>query len=37
VRLLSSGSVQLNVANIGDTGSDTITAFAGKTATQSTL
>ena len=37
VRLLSSGTVQLNVANIGDTGSDTITAFAGKTATQSAL
>ncbi|MTV36602.1 flagellar hook capping FlgD N-terminal domain-containing protein [Duganella radicis] len=37
VRLLSSGTVQLNVANIGDTGSDTITAFAGKTATQTTL
>jgi flagellar basal-body rod modification protein FlgD len=33
VRLLSTGSVSLNVANIGDTGSDTITAFAGKTAT----
>ncbi|HEX5343830.1 MAG TPA: flagellar hook capping FlgD N-terminal domain-containing protein [Duganella sp.] len=33
VRLLSTGAVQLNVANIGNTGSDTITAFAGKTAT----
>ncbi|WP_343729634.1 flagellar hook capping FlgD N-terminal domain-containing protein [Duganella sp.] len=37
VRLLSNGSVQLNVANIGDTGSDAITAFAGKAATQTTL
>ncbi|MYM70476.1 flagellar basal body rod modification protein [Pseudoduganella sp. FT55W] len=37
VRLLSTGAVQLNVANIGDTGSDTITSFNGKTATQSVL
>jgi len=37
VRLLSSGSVQLDVANIGATGSDSISAFAGKTATHTTL
>jgi flagellar basal-body rod modification protein FlgD len=38
VRLLPSGAVTLNVANVGDTGSDTIVAFNGKnTATQSVL
>ena len=38
VRLLSTGAVSLNVSNIGDTGSDTISAFNGKnTATQSVL
>jgi flagellar basal-body rod modification protein FlgD len=30
VRLLSNGSVQLNVSNVGDTGSDTLSAFNGK-------
>ncbi|NVM79762.1 flagellar basal-body rod modification protein FlgD [Duganella sp. SG902] len=38
VRLLPTGAVSLNVSNIGDTGSDTISAFNGKnTATQATL
>ena len=39
VRLLSTGSVQLNVSNVGDTGSDTLSSFNGKTAaaTQSVL
>jgi flagellar basal-body rod modification protein FlgD len=39
VRLLANGSVQLNVSNVGDTGSDTLSAFNGKSAaaTQSTL
>ena len=38
VRLLSTGAVSLNVSNVGDTGSDTISAFNGKSAaTQSVL
>jgi len=39
VRLLATGSVQLNVSNVGDTGSDTLSAFNGKSAaaTQSVL
>ncbi|NGZ87394.1 flagellar hook capping FlgD N-terminal domain-containing protein [Duganella aceris] len=39
VRLLATGAVQLNVSNIGNTGSDTISAFNGKSAsaTQSVL
>lgn len=38
VRLLPTGAVSLNVANVGDTGSDSIAAFNGKnTATQSVL
>ncbi|MYM73668.1 flagellar basal body rod modification protein [Duganella sp. FT134W] len=30
VRLLANGSVQLNVSNVGDTGSETLSAFNGK-------
>ncbi|TFW23605.1 flagellar hook capping FlgD N-terminal domain-containing protein [Duganella callida] len=33
VRLASDGTVKLNIANIGETGSDALTAFAGKTST----
>jgi flagellar basal-body rod modification protein FlgD len=33
VRLAADGTVKLNIANIGETGSDSLTAFAGKTST----